>query len=182
MTEEPPESESGGFVPSWVITITTMGIGGTLVSFAEDPAGFIWSLFRYELVDGIFAAWAWFLGTVVAGAFDLLELLIVDGFAVPIRDSVMLAATGSTEPGVDGGIAGAVEAVQMWGESGLIELGLAAPFALAASWLLTVTIVAVLMQLAWGFLETYLPVESISGAVDALREALPAFGEGDSSE
>ena len=109
----------------------------------------------------------------VGGLFDVLgdvrrfigaiELGLVEGVAIPLRDG--FTAAGSS-------VYGALEQLRLWAESGLMELGIAAPFALIASWLVLVIIIAVIAQVIYGFLEAYLPTESLTGAVDVLRTAV----------
>lgn len=141
----------------------------TLTNFAEDPTGFILDIIREWIVVGVLDTWSWLLTNVVGRVFDLLELMIVDGFVIPVRDATVPVGSAVVE---------SVESLQVFGESALVELGLAAPFALGASWLATAIVVAVIVQLAWGFIETYLPVESLTGAVDALRSGVPDAGTG----
>ena len=144
-----------------------------LSDFANDPSGFILDIVREAIVAGIFDAWSWFLANVVVRSFDILELAIVDGIAIPIRDAVV--PTGSA-------IYGALLALQVFSQSSLMELGIAAPFALAVSWLVLAVAVATIIQLVWAFLATYLPVDSVTEAYGLLQESLTVRRGGGADE
>jgi|GEM_PF-653049 hypothetical protein len=164
--------DDGGLLPRWALTVSSLGLGGVLVDLAEvgdelvdfgqDPTGYVVELLQYRLVEGILIAWAWFLDNVLANIFEGLRLGLVEGIAIPIRDGFTLGGTA---------IYGALGELQMWTTGGLMTLGIGAPFAIAISWLVTAVIVAALFQILWGFLETYLPIESLSGAFESVKSA-----------
>ena len=156
------ESE-GSVLPGWALTITTAGLGTTVVSFARNPETFIYAI----LVDGTLSAWAWLLDNVFGRLYWVTELALVDGVAVPLSRGANMAGSE---------LYNALISVQTWAEGGMMSLGIAAPFALVISWLIVATFVAVISQLLWGFLETYLPVDSVTGAAKALWSAI-AGGE-----
>ena len=160
-------------MPTWVVTITSLGVGSTLVSFADDPTGFVLDLLRGEVVLAIFNAWSWFLSNVVVRSFDLVELAIIDGIAIPIRDAVVPAGSA---------IYGALLALQVFSQASLMELGIAAPFALAASWVVLALVVATTIQLVWAFAATYLPVDSVTEAYALLQESLTVRRGGGADE
>ena len=144
-----------------------------LSDFANDPSGFILDIVREAIVAGIFDAWSWFLSNVVVRSFELVELVIVDGIAIPIRDAVVPAGSA---------IYGALLALQVFSQSSLMELGIAAPFALAVSWLVLAVAVATIIQLVWAFLATYLPVDSVTEAYALLQESLTVRRGGGADE
>ena len=155
--------DDGGILPEWVITVTTAGVGGTIVSFAENPETYIYAIF----VDGLLNAWGWLLDNVFGRLYWVIELALIDGIAVPLSTGANMAGSA---------LYGALTSVQTWAEGEMMSLGIAAPFALVISWLIVATFVAVISQLLWGFLETYLPVDSVTGAAKALWSAI-AGGE-----
>ncbi|WP_256403475.1 hypothetical protein [Halorubrum salinum] len=151
-------------LPDWVSDLRPLAdFAHTLTNFARDPSGFVISIIEEYLVSGILAGWRWFLANVVTAVFEAIELGLVDGIAIPLRDGFTMAG---------GSLYDALVQLRLWAESGLVEFGVAAPFALAVSWLFLAVIVAGITQLLWGFIETYLPVSSVTGAVDAIRTAL----------
>ncbi|ELZ56767.1 MULTISPECIES: hypothetical protein [Halorubrum] len=156
--------EEGGVLPGWVITLTTAGLGGTVVSFAQNPETFVYAIF----VDGALAGWSWLLDNVFGRLYWLAELLLVDGIAVPLSRGANTAGSA---------LYGALISLQTWAEGGMMSLGIAAPFALVISWLIIATIVAVISQLLWGLIETYLPVDSVSGALRSLWSAIAGGDE-----
>lgn len=158
--------------------MTENGDGGftlpsVLRDFAADPSGFIMDIVREAIVAGIFDAWSWFLANVLVRSFELVELVIVDGIAIPIRDAVVPAGSA---------IYGALLALQVFSQSSLMELGIAAPFALAVSWLVLAVAVATIIQLVWAFLATYLPVDSVTEAYALLQESLTVRRGGGADE
>ena len=157
------ESE-GGVLPGWALTITTAGLGTTVVSFARNPETFIYGI----LVDGTLAAWAWLLDNVFGRLYWVIELALVDGVAVPLSRGANMAGSA---------LYGALTSLQGWAEGGIMSLGIAAPFAFVVSWLIIATIVAVISQLLWGFIETYLPVDSVTGALRSLWSAIAGGDE-----
>ena len=144
-----------------------------LSDFAADPSGFIMDIVREAIVAGIFDAWSWFLANVLVRSFDILELAIVDGIAIPIRDAVVPAGSE---------IYGALLALQVFSQASLMELGIAAPFALAASWVVLAVVVATIIQLVWGFVATYLPIDSVTEAYGLLQESLTVRRGGGADE
>jgi len=154
----------GPTLPGWIDALRPLaGVVDILVDFANDPTGFVIEIVERYLVSAILTGWRWFLENVVTAFFDAIELGLVEGIAIPLRDG--FTAAGSS-------VYGALEQLRLWAESGLMELGLAAPFALIASWLVLVIIIAVIAQVIYGFIEAYLPTESLTGAVDVLRTAV----------
>lgn len=134
------------------------GLPDTLVEFAKNPRTFIYSI----LLGGLLNSWAWILDNVVARVFEVIELGLVEGIAIPIRDGFTLAGSSVYD---------SILQFQLWAADGIMSFGVAAPFALAISWFVIALIVAVISQLLWGLVETYLPVESVSGALNALISA-----------
>jgi hypothetical protein len=154
----------GPSLPGWIDALRPLaGVVDILVDFANDPTGFVIEIVERYLVTAILTGWRWFLENVVAAFFGAIELGLVEGVAIPLRDG--FTAAGSS-------VYGALEQLRLWAESGLMELGIAAPFALIASWLVLVIIIAVIAQVIYGLLEAYLPTESLTGAVDVLRTAV----------
>ena len=154
----------GPSLPGWIDALRPLaGVVDILVDFANDPTGFVIEIVERYLVTAILTGWRWFLENVVAAFFDAIELGLVEGIAIPLRDGFTAAGSSVYE---------ALEQLRLWAESGLMELGLAAPFALIASWLVLVIIIAVIAQVIYGFIEAYLPTESLTGAVDVLRTAV----------
>ncbi|ELZ38882.1 hypothetical protein [Halorubrum tebenquichense] len=151
--------EEGSILPTWVITITTAGLGTTVASFARNPETFIYAIF----VDGVLGAWGWLLDNVFGRLYWVIELALVDGVAVPLSRAANMAGSS---------LYGALISIQTWAEGEMMSLGIAAPFALAISWLIIATIVAIISQLLWGFIETYLPVDSVTGALRSLWSAI----------
>jgi hypothetical protein len=156
--------DDGGFLPEWVITVTTAGVGGTIVSFAENPETYIYAIF----VDGLLNAWGWLLDNVFGRLYWVIELALVDGIAVPLSTGANMAGSA---------LYGALTSVQTWAEGEMMSLGIAAPFALVVSWLIIAAIVAVISQLLWGLIETYLPVDSVTGALKSLWSAIAGGDE-----
>lgn len=155
---------SGPSIPSWIYDLKPLTrVIDTLVDFAGDPSGFIISIVEKYLVVGILNGWRWFLENVVAKLFEAIELGIVEGIAIPLRDGFTTAGTS---------VYTALTQLRLWAESGLMELGLAAPFALVASWLILVIIIAVIAQVIYGFIGAYLPTEPISGVIGVVRTAV----------
>ena len=151
--------DEDGILPSWVISVTTAGVGGTIVDFASNPERFVYTIF----IDGLLNGWAWLLENVFVRLYGVIELALVDGIAVPLSTGASMAGSS---------LYGAVMSVQTWTEGGLMSLGIAAPFALIVSWLVIATIVGVIFQLFWGVIETYVPVDSVRGAVEVLFTAV----------
>lgn len=151
-------------VPDWVYDLRDLAdVADDLEEFATSPVDFLLDEVRPRLVEFILTAWRWVLENVIGRFFEIVEMGIVDGIAIPIRDAFTLAGSSVYD---------ALEQLRMWTESGLMELGVAAPFALVVSWFILVIFVAVVSQIIWGLVETYLPIESVSGAVDSLRTAI----------
>lgn len=169
----------GGGSASWVLRISeelrgreVAGAGITaFVLLITDPVAFVrwlWDdyllgFLQSELVEWILSGWSWFLNTAVGGAYDVVELLLVDGIAIPLSTAAQQ---------IGGGLLQAFQSIQAFSESELMALGVGAPFALVISWLVTAIIVAGISQLIWGFIETYLPIESLSGAWGAIKNGL----------
>lgn len=150
-------------IPEWVYDLRDLAdVADDLQEFATSPIDYLWEEARPRVVEAILTAWRWLLENIIGRFFEIIEMGIVDGIAIPIRDAFTLAGSS---------VLGALEELRLWAEGGLMELGVAAPFALIASWLVLVIVVAVIFQLLWGLIEAYLPVESITGAVDSIRTA-----------
>lgn len=151
-------------IPDWVYDLRELAtVADTLTDFAKDPDGFIISIIEEYIVSGIITGWRWFLANVVTALFDAIELGLVDGLAIPLRDG--FTAAGSS-------LYLALSQLRLWAESGLVEFGVAAPFAIAVSWLFLAVIVAGVTQFLWGFVEAYLPTESVTRAIASLRTAI----------
>lgn len=151
-------------IPDWVYDLRDLtGVADELQEFATSPIDYLWEQARPRVVEAILSAWRWVLTNVIGRFFEILEMGIVDGIAIPLRDAFTLAGSAVFD---------ALEQLRLWAEGGLMELGIAAPFALIVSWLILVIIVAVIFQLLYGLIEAYLPTESITGALGSLRTAL----------
>jgi len=152
------------FIPPWVYDLRDLaGVADELQDFATSPIDYLWEEARPRVVEAILSAWRWLLENVIGRFFEIIETGIIDGVAIPLRDAFTLAGSSVLD---------ALEALRLWAEGGLMELGVAAPFALIVSWLLLVMVVAVIFQLGYGLIQAYLPTESITGAIDSIRTAL----------
>lgn len=155
-------------IPEWVFDLRDLAdVADDLQDFATSPIDYLWEEARPRVVEAILSAWRWVLTNVIGRLFEIIEMGIVDGIAIPIRDAFTLAGSSVFD---------ALEQLRLWAEGGLMELGVAAPFALIVSWLMLVIVVAVIFQILWGLIEAYLPTESITGAVDSIRTAIRGDG------
>lgn len=151
-------------LPDWVYDLRDLaGVADELQDFATSPIDYLWEQARPRIVDAILTAWRWVLENVIGQFFEIIETGIIDGIAIPIRDAFTLAGSAVLD---------ALESLRLWAEGGLMELGIAAPFAIIVSWLILVIVVAVIFQLIWGLIEAYLPTESITGALGSFRTAI----------
>lgn len=159
------ELEGDLILPEWITALRPLGValgGGAsvayLVNFAEDPVGFLREFFAVILVGWVLEAMA-----LVLGFVSSMFTIVIDSFLDPLYTTMFAVGGVLIEVPVS-----FYESMQSGFETAIAASGIAAPFVIFLSWGLTTMVFAVVVWLAYGFVETYLPVESFTRPIMAI--------------
>lgn len=159
-----PGDQPGWWRDAATVIPTLAGLSAAGVYFIENPAEFIINVV-VEYVVGWMLALLTAILEAFATAFVAVLTSIQDGIFAPLLTFSIRLQDALLAPG---------EAIQEAMTEAVLELGIAAPFAALAGFVATLVFYAMLLQFAYGFLRTYLPLDAVARPGEIILGALRA--------